>query len=86
MTVLALSKTRVSPLSALSAVPDFLQIWVALGLDWRLIAIEMEAINHKVALDPILSEGKSWSNWKLKQRVSSQMTRYLFFKTCLRHS
>ena len=57
MTVLALSVTRVSPLFALSAVPDFLQIWVALGLDWRLlIAIEVEAINRKMALDPILSE------------------------------
>lgn len=56
MTILALSETRVSPLFALSAVPDFLQIWVALGLAWRLIDIEMEAINHKMALDPILSE------------------------------
>lgn len=56
MTVLALSVTWVSPLSALSAVPDFLRIRLALGLDWRLIDSEMEAINHKMVLDPILSE------------------------------
>lgn len=81
MTVLVPSETLVH--FVLDQVSFSSLCWVALGLDWRLlIAIEVEAINHKMALGSRLSEMQSWPNWKLKQHFPTQMIKYLFLKNC----
>lgn len=89
MTLVAPTEARVSPLVhfLLYQTCADLKGRVALGLDWRLKAIEMKAINHKMALDSLLSEVQKLVKPEAEtEPVSIQMIKYFFFKSCLPHS